>query len=76
MEGVWTWFLPAIRQAQDWFETGEIGRLCHIRSDFGYPLRPYAAGCKPHVSGAHSGDQGALRSTHELFLLELIIVTE
>ena len=43
MEGMWTWFLPAIRRALGWFEAGEIGQLCHIKSDFGYPLLPYAA---------------------------------
>ena len=26
-----------------WFEAGEIGRLRHIKSDFGYPLLPYSA---------------------------------
>lgn len=43
MEGMWTWFLPAIRQALDWFEKGAIGGLRHIKSDFGYPLLPFAA---------------------------------
>lgn len=43
MEAMWTWFLPAIRKALDWFEAGEIGQLRHIRSDFGYPLLPYSA---------------------------------
>ena len=43
MEAMWTWFLPAVQRALGWFEAGEIGRLCHIRSDFGYPLLPYAA---------------------------------
>jgi predicted dehydrogenase len=42
MEAMWTWFLPAIRQAHKWFEAGEIGQLQHIRSDFGYPLLPYS----------------------------------
>lgn len=42
MEAMWTWFLPAIRKALSWFEAGEIGRLLHIRSDFGFPL-PYSA---------------------------------
>lgn len=42
MEGMWTWFLPAIQRACGWFEAGEIGRLCHIKSDFGYPI-PYSA---------------------------------
>lgn len=43
MEGMWTWFLPAIRRALDWFEAGEIGRLRHIKSDFGYPILPFSA---------------------------------
>ncbi len=42
MEAMWTWFLPAIRQALAWFEAGEIGQLRHIKSDFGYPM-PYSA---------------------------------
>ena len=42
MEAMWTWFLPAIRQAQEWVAAGGIGQLCHIRSDFGFPFRPYA----------------------------------
>jgi len=43
MEGMWTWFLPAIQRALAWFEAGEIGQLRHIKSDFGYPLLPYSA---------------------------------
>lgn len=43
MEGMWTWFLPAVRRALDWFEAGEIGELRHIESDFGYPMLPYSA---------------------------------
>lgn len=42
MEAMWTWFLPAIRQAVDWFNAGEIGQLQHIKSDFGYPMLPYS----------------------------------
>lgn len=42
MEGMWTWFLPAIRQALAWFEAGEIGQPRHIKSDFGYPLLPFS----------------------------------
>ncbi|MBT8103555.1 MAG: Gfo/Idh/MocA family oxidoreductase [Gammaproteobacteria bacterium] len=43
MEAMWTWFLPAIQQALAWFESGEIGRLQHVKSDFGYPILPYSA---------------------------------
>lgn len=37
MEAMWTWFLPAIRQAQAWVAEGRIGALRHIKADFGYP---------------------------------------
>lgn len=37
MEGMWTWFLPAIRRAKAWFDAGRIGELRHIRATFGYP---------------------------------------
>jgi len=43
MEAMWTWFLPAIRQARRWLEEGRIGQLVQIKADFGYPQRPYAA---------------------------------
>ncbi len=38
MEGMWTWFLPAVRRALDWYRAGRIGELLHLKSDFGYPL--------------------------------------
>lgn len=38
MEGMWTWFLPAIRKAQEWVANGRIGDLLHVKADFGYPL--------------------------------------
>lgn len=37
MEAMWTWFLPAIRQAKSWVDAGRIGQLRHVRADFGYP---------------------------------------
>lgn len=42
MEGMWTWFLPAIRAARQWLDAGRIGELLHIKADFGYPAE-YAA---------------------------------
>lgn len=39
-EAMWTWFLPAIKQAKAWIDAGRIGTLRHIKADFGYPL-PY-----------------------------------
>lgn len=41
MEAVWTYFLPAIRKAQQWVADGRIGELIHVKADFGYPV-PYS----------------------------------
>ena len=41
MEGMWTYFFPVIQQAKQWVESGEIGTLCHVKADFGFPL-PYS----------------------------------
>jgi len=40
MEGMWTYFLPAIRKAKEWVDTGKIGKVMHVKADFGYPF-PY-----------------------------------
>jgi predicted dehydrogenase len=39
MEAMWTWFLPAVRQAKAWVDAGRIGELLHVKADFGYPKR-------------------------------------
>lgn len=36
MEAMWTYFLPAIVEAQKWIEDGKIGKVKHIKSDFGF----------------------------------------
>lgn len=41
MEGMWTYFLPAIRKAVQWVKEGRIGRLRHVQADFGYPQLPF-----------------------------------
>ncbi len=43
MEGMWTYFLPAIQVARRWVSEGRIGRIRHIKADFGYPLLPFDA---------------------------------
>lgn len=40
MEAMWTYFLPAIKKAKQWIAEGRIGKLKHIKGDFGYPV-PY-----------------------------------
>ena len=40
MEAMWTWFLPAVITAKAWVEAGRIGKLRHVKAEFGYPI-PY-----------------------------------
>lgn len=41
MEGMWTYFLPAIQRAVSWVREGRIGPIRHIQADFGYPQLPF-----------------------------------
>ncbi len=36
MEGMWTYFLPAIKKAKQWVNEGRIGVIKHVKSDFGF----------------------------------------
>ncbi len=47
MEGMWTWFLPAMQKAKAWYDAGRIGELRHIKADFGYPM-PYDPASRPY----------------------------
>jgi predicted dehydrogenase len=60
VEGMWTYFLPAIRQAQAWVAEGRIGRLLHVKADFGYPLpyRPEAREYAADLAGGALLDMG------------------
>jgi len=40
MEAMWTWLLPAIREARRWVDSGRIGALLHMKIDMGHPM-PY-----------------------------------
>lgn len=42
MEAMWTYFLPAIKKAQEWVQQGRIGRVMQVKADFGYPQLPYS----------------------------------
>ena len=48
LEGMWTHFLPAVRQAKAWVEAGRIGRVLHVKADFGYPI-PYAPDAREYA---------------------------
>lgn len=60
MEAMWTWFLPAIRQAQAWVAEGRIGTLRHIKADFGYPqvFDPKGRMYNPQLAGGCLLDLG------------------
>ncbi|SHG87505.1 Gfo/Idh/MocA family protein [Ferrimonas marina] len=60
MEGMWTYFLPAIQQAKQWVEQGRIGRLLQIKADFGYPMiyDPQGRAYNPQLGGGAVLDMG------------------
>ena len=40
MEGMWSYFMPVIQKAREWVDDGRIGKLCHVKAEFGFPM-PY-----------------------------------
>jgi len=60
MEGMWTYFLPAIKKAQQWVEEGRIGSIKHLKSDFGYPVpfEPKGRMYNPELAGGALLDMG------------------
>jgi predicted dehydrogenase len=60
MEAMWTYFLPAIVQAKRWVTEGRIGKIVHVKADFGYPT-PYIPGDRmyePELAGGCLHDLG------------------
>ena len=43
MEGMWTWFLPVYKKLRQEIESGAIGKVCNIISDFGFKVEGYHA---------------------------------
>lgn len=60
MEAMWTWFLPAIRQAKAWVEDGRIGELRQVRAELGYPKEydPHARVYDASLAGGCLLDMG------------------
>ena len=60
MEGMWTYFLPAIQKAQAWTQEGRIGKIRHVKSDFGYPVPfdPKGRMYNPELAGGALLDMG------------------
>lgn len=60
VEGMWTYFLPAIRKAQQWVKDGKLGRVLHIKSDFGFafPYNKENRKYNPELAGGAVLDMG------------------
>lgn len=39
MEAMWTYFLPAILEVKKWVDEGRIGKVLHLKAEFGYPIK-------------------------------------
>ncbi|WP_282110717.1 Gfo/Idh/MocA family protein [Shewanella algicola] len=60
MEALWTYFLPAMKQAKQWLDDGKIGQLKHVKVDFGYPIpfSPNGREYNPQLAGGCLLDMG------------------
>jgi predicted dehydrogenase len=60
MEGMWTYFHPAIQKAQQWVADGRIGQLVQVKADFGYsvPFDPNGRMYNPDLAGGALLDMG------------------
>lgn len=60
MEAMWTWYLPAIKQAQQWVTDGKIGQIEHIQASFGFkmPYTPETREWAPELGGGCLLDMG------------------
>lgn len=60
MEGMWTYFHPAIQKAQQWVQSGRIGQLVQVKADFGYPVPfdPKGRMYNPDLAGGALLDMG------------------
>lgn len=71
MEGMWTYFLPAIQKAKEWADQSKIGKVLHLKSSFGYPV-PYDEQGRyynPDLSGGCMLDMGIYNvAMAELFI--------
>ncbi|MBU3020709.1 Gfo/Idh/MocA family protein [Aestuariibacter sp. A3R04] len=48
MEAMWTYFLPAIKTAFEWVDSGRIGKPLHLKASFGFPM-PYSPDCREYA---------------------------
>ena len=59
-EGMWTYFLPAIKKAMEWVKEGRIGKITSIKADFGFAKEydPTSRLYNPALSGGVLLDMG------------------
>ena len=60
MEGMWSYFLPAIRKAQEWIDSGKIGKVRNVDCSFGWvqPLDKDNRWFNPELAGGVLWDMG------------------
>lgn len=60
VEGMWTYFLPALLLAQRWVEEDRLGEVLHVKADFGYPVPfdPNGRMYNPDLAGGSLLDLG------------------
>jgi predicted dehydrogenase len=60
MEAMWTRFFPAVRQAREWIQKGEIGKVHMVTADFGFPssVNPSSRLYDPALAGGSLLDVG------------------
>jgi len=60
MEGMWTYFLPAIKKAKKWVDNGKLGKIMHVKADFGFSFDydPKHRTFNPDLAGGATLDIG------------------
>ncbi|GAC07571.1 Gfo/Idh/MocA family protein [Paraglaciecola chathamensis] len=72
MEAMWTYFLPAIRKAKEWIQDGRLGKIQHIKIDFGYGMKysPTSREYNADLAGGSLFDMGIYPLALTWFFLE------
>ncbi|NLY47910.1 MAG: Gfo/Idh/MocA family oxidoreductase [Clostridiales bacterium] len=72
MEAMWTKFLPASLQVKKWIKEGRIGKVRHIKANFGFynEFDPDSRLYNPELGGGALLDLGIYPITYATFLLD------
>ncbi len=72
MEGMWTYFLPAINKAKQWVDEGRIGKIKHLLCDFGsvQPLDDNDRWYNPDLAGGVLLDMGCYNLSLANFFMD------